>query len=86
VIETDVPTEKPRFSISLTPGFTDRLESYCARHSETKSKILEELSDIIIGMPEDKLEALEEWADAEFRSIPDQVKHILYKCLNERKQ
>jgi hypothetical protein len=50
VLETDVPTEKPRFSISLSPEFVDRLEAYCERHSETKSKVLEELADIIIGI------------------------------------
>lgn len=84
--ETDVPTEKPRFSISLSPEFVERLEAYCERHSETKSKVLEELADIIIGMPEQKLQALERWADEEFRTVPDQVKQLLHRCISEREQ
>jgi predicted DNA-binding protein len=86
VLETDVPTEKPRFSISLSPEFVERLETYCERHSETKSKVLEELADIIIGMPEQKLHALERWADEEFRTVPDQVRQLLHRKISEREQ
>jgi predicted DNA-binding protein len=86
VPETDVPTEKPRFSISLSHEFVERLEAYCERHCETKSKVLEELADIIIGMPEQKLDAIEKWADEEFRTVPDQVKQILHQCILKRGQ
>ena len=86
VLETDVPTEKPRFSISFTPEFLKRLEAYCERQSETKSKVLEELADIIIGMSDEKLQVLEQWADEEFRTVAEQVKHILHKTLTEHTQ
>jgi hypothetical protein len=84
VTERNVPTEKPRFSISLSPEFLLRLEAYCERQSGTKSKVLEELADIIIGMPEEKLQILEQWADEEFRTVPEQVKQILHRCITER--
>jgi hypothetical protein len=84
VPETNVPTEKPRFSISFSPEFLNRLEAYCERNSETKSKVLEELADIIIGMPDEKLQVLEKWADEEFRTVPEQVKQILHRCISER--
>jgi hypothetical protein len=84
VPETNVPTEKPRFSISLSPEFLHRLEDYCERNSETKSKVLEDLADIIIGMPDEKLQVLEKWADEEFRTVPEQVKQILHRAITER--
>ncbi|HEY9825192.1 MAG TPA: hypothetical protein V6D19_07075 [Stenomitos sp.] len=82
--ETNVPTEKPRFSISFSPDFLNRLEAYCDKHSETKSKVLEDLADIVIGMSDENLQVLEKWANEEFRTVPDQIKHILHRCIKER--
>ena len=84
MLKATVPTEKPRFSISLSPEFLSRLEAYCERHSVTKSKVLEDFADIILGMPEEKLQILEKWSVEEFRTVPEQVKHILHRSMAKR--
>lgn len=79
-----ISSSKKRFPISVTNEFLERLDSHAGEEKKTKSELLEEYADILIGLPKEEIKVLRGMAKKNFRSISEQAKHIIHEYISSK--